>query len=34
MKNSIEIARPMKAYIGAAVDRYCRLAARTLGIVW
>ena len=23
----------MKAYIGAAVDRYCRLAARTLGIV-
>ena len=26
----IDEARPMKAYIGAAVDRYCRLAARTL----
>src|SRR3984885_9173095 len=25
----IELASPMKAYIGAAVDRYCRLAART-----
>ena len=25
----IDDARPMKAYIGAAVDRYCRLAART-----
>ena len=24
------MARPMKAYIGAAVDRYCWLAARTL----
>ena len=27
----IEIDSPMKAYIGAAVDRYCRLAARTPG---
>src|SRR6476619_6864133 len=27
----IDDARPMKAYIGAAVDRYCRLAARTPG---
>src|SRR3954462_8225650 len=27
----IEIDRPMKAYIGAAVERYCRLAARTPG---
>src|SRR6202022_1536108 len=27
----IDIARPMNAYIGAAVDRYCRLAARTPG---
>src|SRR3984957_8402724 len=27
----IDIASPMKAYIGAAVDRYCRLAARTPG---
>ena len=26
----IDDERPMKAYIGAAVDRYCRLAARTL----
>ena len=26
----IDIASPMKAYIGAAVDRYCRLAARTV----
>src|SRR5258708_40159089 len=26
----IDIASPMKAYIGAAIDRYCRLAARTL----
>src|ERR1700704_231558 len=26
----IAVASPMKAYIGAAVDRYCRLAARTL----
>src|ERR1700730_2143971 len=25
----IDIAKPMKAYIGAAVERYCRLAART-----
>ncbi len=25
----IDIASPMNAYIGAAVDRYCRLAART-----
>src|SRR2546421_11836508 len=25
----IDEARPMNAYIGAAVDRYCRLAART-----
>src|SRR3984893_9346987 len=25
----IDIASPMKAYIGAAVERYCRLAART-----
>src|SRR5206468_10745354 len=27
----IEIDNPMKAYIGAAVCRYCRLAARTPG---
>src|ERR1700737_921434 len=27
----IEIDSPMNAYIGAAVDRYCRLAARTPG---
>src|SRR6202011_144575 len=27
----IDIASPMNAYIGAAVDRYCRLAARTPG---
>src|SRR6266550_2973951 len=27
----IEIESPMKAYIGAAVDKYCRLAARTPG---
>src|ERR1700685_586332 len=27
----IELANPMKAYIGAAVDRYCWLAARTAG---
>src|SRR5258707_4529223 len=26
----IDIASPMNAYMGAAVDRYCRLAARTL----
>src|SRR6202158_1676448 len=26
----IDMASPMNAYIGAAVDRYCRLAARTL----
>ena len=25
----IDEANPMNAYIGAAVDRYCRLAART-----
>src|SRR5258707_12150005 len=25
----IDIASPMKAYIGPAIDRYCRLAART-----
>src|SRR5579863_5516665 len=27
----IDIASPMKAYIGAAVDRYCRPAIRTPG---